>query len=280
MSIPLWLTLAIVSGLLSVLYNTFLRHVLKSHDPLAFGWWFEFLRAIAFLVISYFDYSLDISLGNILFLVGLGTVECLSIFLYTKMHAYTELSISSVISRLRIVWVGIVSYLFLGERLMAVEYVGMVLILIGLMSVVQIKSLKVNQGVKYALVSSLVVAFLSPGIKHAQGFASVPVVMFFFTMPSVFIIPVLMRSARERLVQSIRVKPAIQVLIVTVNVATMYTLSYALKSGPVSLVTAVYQSMSMVSVLSGIVLLKEREHAAKKIIGSILALGGVLMMAG
>src|SRR5690348_3021602 len=128
-----WILFAIAAGFASNLYNFLNRFVLrKESDSTVFGWLSEVVRiVIAFLILP-FDFQVNHS-SNVLYLfLILGLVELVSIYVFMKMHAFTHLSISTIISRTRLIWVPLIAFFFLGESLKVIEYVGIAVLFLGL----------------------------------------------------------------------------------------------------------------------------------------------------
>ncbi|MGH7245299.1 MAG: EamA family transporter, partial [Candidatus Levyibacteriota bacterium] len=63
-----------------------------------------------------------------------------------------------------------------------------------------------------------------------------------------------------------------------VNVLSIYLLTLALKVGPISIVSAIYQGMMVFGVLAGIFILGEKEDIKKKLIGTAIAMAGVILL--
>lgn len=112
-----WFILAAAAGLSSALFNFVGRKSLQGGDSTAFSWFFELLRLIIFSALLIIDFKLEPSFLNFFVLVALGVTEFVSVYVFTKMHSLTELSLSSIISRLRLVWVPFFAFVLLGERL-------------------------------------------------------------------------------------------------------------------------------------------------------------------
>jgi len=98
-----WFVLAALAGLASNGFNITNRTALKNQgDSTAYAWWFELVRTSFFLVILLFQPNPTFTISMIVPLLLVGLAELFSVYIFMKMHAYTNLSISSVISRLRV----------------------------------------------------------------------------------------------------------------------------------------------------------------------------------
>ena len=62
------------------------------------------------------------------------------------------------------------------------------------------------------------------------------------------------------------------------NAASMYFQIGALRIGPTGKVIAVFQAMSIVSVIAGVIFLEERDNILQKIIGSLVVALGVFLL--
>jgi len=273
-----WVVLTGIAGLSNNLFNFIGRKSMKDGDSTAFLWWFTVFKLGVFLILLVFDYWINLSLFNLLILLGLGLVEIVSLYLFGKMHALTELSISQIIIRLRLIYLPIIGWLFLGERFSLQEYAGMGLIFIGLAAAAFSKKMKIDRGVKLVFLFSMAVTLLSVLMKKAAETASTPVVMIFMALPTIMVLPLLMKQAKARIIKTYKSKIKDILIFTFFSTIAMYLLTDALRVGPVSKVISIYQSMLVVAVILGIVFLRERERIGYKLAGALLTAGGVLLL--
>ena len=172
-----WLYLAVLAGLFSSLFNYVNRYILRTNgDSTSFAWWFELLRTLIFILILPFDNFVSWSVKTIFLLLILGFVEFFSVYFYMKMHRFSQLSISTIILRLRIVWVPILALLLIGEKLKGFEYLGILIIFVGLSFVTSPKKFFVDNGVKLSFLNSIITAVLSMIVKLVSPFASASII--------------------------------------------------------------------------------------------------------
>lgn len=274
-----WLFFAVIAGLSSDIYNILNRKALKDWgDSSSYSWWYEITRVGVFLLALPFGFYFFFTFRNIFTLVILGLTEFISVYVFMKMHAYVEVSVSSVIAKLRLVWTPIAAFLFLGETLGILEYLGILIVFSGLIITVSPKKFILDRGIKFALLSSLVVPLISVLLKITSDFSSIPVQMIFMGLPSVFIFPAIVKGWENRIVQSFKTSYR-EIFIATIfNCSAMVFLIIAFKIGSVGKVATVYQSMTLFSVLAGIILLGEKRDVWKKFAGSIITLLGVYLL--
>lgn len=274
-----WLIIAIAAGLFSNLTNFCARFALrKDNDPLSFALSLEISRALLFGLLAFVDFSISLSLKSVLLLSALGLFEPISIYLLMKMHEYNQLSVSSIISRTRMIWVVVLAFIFLGESLQAKQYIGIFILFIGLSIAVSPHKFFMDKGIKIALLNAVGAAIITVLIKAASSYASIPVLMVWMSLPSLFIFPLLIKDTRKRLSQFVGQNPMAVFGFTGSSLFAMYGYVFAIKHGSVSIATAVYHAMIIVAVVAGITLLGEKEDVVKKILGTLVTIAGILLL--
>lgn len=276
-----WFLLAVGAGLASNLANFTTRYLIKDDkDSASFSLSLEIFRVLVFGVIALFDFYINWSLRTILLLLVLGFIEPLAIYTFMKMHEHTHLSISSIISRSRMIWVAIIAFLFLGESLKLLDYIGIIVLFLGLSIAVAPNKIFVDKGIKISLLASIIAAIVVVLIKALSSDVSLPVMIVWMSLPSVSIIPLFMKNPKTRIKGFIQNKLHLKFLFNIFNFFAFYGYTLAIKYGSVSIVTAIYHGMIVFAVLAGIFFLQEREDMGKKIVGSIITALGVFLLSG
>ncbi|AKM79581.1 MAG: hypothetical protein UX85_C0001G0260 [Candidatus Beckwithbacteria bacterium GW2011_GWB1_47_15] len=277
--IPSWFWLAAGAGIIGNGFNFVNRFSLRGQqDSTAYAWWFEFLRLVVFGTLAMFNFQLAVSSKSLSMLVSLGLVELVAIYLYMKMHAFTELSLSAIIVRLRQVWVLLVAWVLIGERLNFTGYLGILIIFTGLALALWQKNFKPGKGLKLALAFSIVSAVMWALMKGGAEFVSTPVLIMFLSWPSVVFLPLVMKNPAGRIVALWRQKVKNLLLSVGSDAVTLYLMAQALRQGPVSKVLSVSQGMLVLAILAGILFLGEKERAWQKLLGGLITVGGVWLL--
>lgn len=273
-----WFYLAVLAGLASNGFNITNRKALKDQgDSTAYGWWFEFVRTTFFLLILVSKPFPVLSVSMALPLILVGVSELFSVYVFMKMHAYTNLSISSVISRLRVIWSPLIAWFLVSERLTLPEYFGIAAIFVGIAVVTSPKEIKEDKGIKIALLFSFSSALLSTVMKGASALVSTELVIISQGILPLLILPFLMKNSLARIWQSVSSKFPQIALAGSYNIASSYLLVEALRVSDASKAVGVYQAMTLFSVFYGIFILNERDKIARKIIGSIIVIIGVIL---
>lgn len=273
-----WLFLTIMAGLGTIGFNTFNRQTLKGgHDSTVYAWLFEVFRVLIFIPLLFFDYHVVWTWVSLRTFFLMGASELIGIYLFMKMHANSELSLSSILSRLRIIWTPIIGFIFLGEILSLPQYVGIAIIFGGCIIAMGGKRGS-SRGIIYALLFSLVNAFSNIFVKQATVFASTSIVTILFSLPAAIFIPLIMRSARDRI--SHNLIPIIRPLLIAslFNALTMFMIVSALRLAPTGQVIGVFQGIAMLTVASGVVFLHERAHLWHKLLATAFTTVGILLL--
>lgn len=276
-----WLLIAIGAGLISNVSNFLARHIVKNDkDILAFSFFLEAFKIVFFVILALFDFRFNLTPITTVLLIVMIISEPISIFLYMKMHEHNELSISSLISRTRMIWATIFGIIFLGEVLKPINYLGLIILFLGLSSVVAPKKFFIDKGIKYTTIFSLEVAIYSVLLKMALVDISLPVLILFNAVPAMFVFLFLNKKKKGSLINYAKSKFKEKVAFSVTNLIAFYGWIVAIQYGPVGIVTGIYQGMVIFGVLAGIIFLKERENIARKIIGSIITVVGIFLLVG
>jgi len=166
----------------------------------------------------------------------------------------------------------------LGETLHAQEYIGILILLIGIVIAGAPHKLTSDKGMRYAYLFAFIGALNALTIKAASSLFSPAFIMFAMATPSVFILPLFMRNRKQQIgvLFNRNLYPKIGVSLL--NAGSFYLYVIAQSFGPVSIVQSVYQSMMIISVLAGILILNERDDMMRKLSGTAITIAGILVM--
>lgn len=277
--IPFWLILAIITGLLSNTYNFLCRYILKDdEDPTAYAWFTEIVRFASFTIFAVFTWKLHVSTLSIIALLSVGITEFIGGYFYMKMHSYTHLSISTILSRTRLIWVPILAYFLISESLKLSDYFGILVIFVGVSVIMAPKKLFVDKGSLYANLSAFFIAFNVVLLKLATPYASTAVIVAFEALPAVFLYPLFMKNAKKRFRSLTKTRLSLKLSAAGISVLQLFIFAFALNFGDASKINAVYQGMLVFSVLAGIIFLHERNDTVKKLIGAAITVLGVITL--
>lgn len=274
-----WVILAVLAGFASNFFNFVSRFALKDDgDPTAWAFLFEFIRLLIFTVILFFDFSIKLDFQTLNLLFWVGFTEFVSVYLYMKMHKFSHLSISTILSRTRLIWIPLIAFLFFAEKLQLTEYLGIGILFAGLSIVVAPHKLFVDKGAIYANLAAFVIAINTILFKQTIPYASNSVILVAFCLPSVIFFPILMKNAKRRIFNEAGKNFPLKLAGILGNIVSSYLLLWALHTGEVSRVNAIYQGMLIVSVLAGIIILKEKQDIFRKLLGTAVTIIGVILL--
>lgn len=152
------------------------------------------------------------------------------------------------------------------------------ILFLGVSIVVSPKKLFVDKGINIAMLSALSVAIMAILVKIASASASIALIVFVLSLPSVIVMPLVMKQAKKRLPTLVTKNFPKKLLLNFFNLLAFYGFILAIKHGQVSIVTAIYQGMFVIAVILGIVFLGEKKDIGKKLVGSIVAIVGILIL--
>lgn len=268
-----------VASLLSLGFNFINRRELRTNsDATVYAWWFEFIRVLIFLPFVLLNEKLIFGFHEMLIIVLIGFSELFSVYFFMKMHANSELSASTIISQMRLVWVPVLAAVFLSERLAVSEYFGVGLIFVGQVIALMRKKMKFDSSVKYAFTSSIFVATNSIVGKAGTSYLSLYVMIVAMGLPTIFLFPLIMKNAYKRIRKYSLSSLKMLFLGAILSSLSSFFLFTALTIGNVSMVVGIFQAMSILGIAVGVLFLGEKEHLTEKILGGVVVLVGMLFL--
>lgn len=275
----LWLQLAFLAGLADIGYNFVTRKVLRhENDPVEFAWSLPAIRSVIF-IFALKDFKIYLTTSEYLILASLGLVTFANIFLFMKMHSLTQLSLSTIIVRLRMVWVPLIALILIGKSLSVTNYIGILVMFSAVLLVSSPRKIIEDKAIKSALIFSINTSLLVVLQKLASSFATIPMIILTMSIPPAILLPFFVKNPKRRLFTALRKNFDKKLTITLFSLLTIYLLVSSLGvGGDPGKVTAISQGTSILAVIFGISLLKEKEQVLQKIIGSILAVIGVLLL--
>ncbi len=276
---PTWLILSFLIGVTSNAYNFSNRFLLKDgDDPTAYAWYTEILRFVVFGIWAMFDWHAIITPYSLLLFALVGLTEFVGGYWYMKMHANSHLSISTILYRSRLIWVALIAFFLIGERLHLLDYIGLLIVFIGINLTVAPKKIFVDKGAMYANLCAFVIAVNVVVFKMLTPFASPTVINLAMVFPSVILYPLFIRSSHTRMKTLLKTNLGLKTFTAFLSILQFFLFALAIRVGDASKVNAVYQGMMILSVVAGIIFLKEKENISKKLFGATITVIGVVLL--
>jgi drug/metabolite transporter (DMT)-like permease len=275
-----WIILAILAGIASNAFNFLNRYLLKDkEDATAYAWFFETVRFFFFIVVALIiDWKFVLTTQSVILFLLLGFTEWISVYWYMKMHEHSHLSISSILSRTRLIWIPIIAFFLIHENLKLLEYAGILIIFSGLIVVVSPKKFFVDKGATYAILAAFMIALNTVIIKMALPYESNTLINASISFIPALFFPFTMKNAKPRIMKILQNNLSIKLLAFGANIISVYLFTVALRLGEPGKVNAIYQGMFITSILTGIIFLHEKQDIKKKLIGAVITIIGVIVL--
>lgn len=274
-----WLILAILAGLTSNLFHLANRIILKRDEDIEMNsWFFEVSKLLIFLIAAFFDFHLIMNWKVLLIIIVVGIEEIINIYLFMKMHKFTHLSISTIISRSRLIWVPIIALIFLHEKLLVKEYMGIFILFAGITIASAPHKIFLDKGIQTFYLFSLGSSLQTVLLKGVTSYLSPSVTMIVVSFPAAIYYSIKIKNLREKMGEFLKQNLHLKVISIIASSLSSFFLLVALKYGTASKVNAIYQSMLIFSIIAGVIWLKETKDMGRKIIGGTITLVGVLLL--
>ncbi len=277
---------AIGSAFSSGIERILRKYVLIKEDTVCYGFLFGFFAFIGLLPLFIFKFQLP-SNSYAWFLVGIsGLLWTLYSLLTFKAYTYLEASIASSISRIKLFFVLIMSVIFLGESFTFEKFVGTFLIFLGVFIISFLsngnnKMSSVNKkGIILIFISSFVISITLLIDKYAMNFFNVET----YTAPVYLITPLVLlifvMKKKDHVKSIIKRNFIPTVLASLLSAGYFYLILYAFKYAEASVVIPIVELSTLITVVGGIIFLKERTYIAHKIVASLLLIAGAVILSG
>jgi len=282
----LWLILVIISAVSGSLSKVLQKVLLKGEDsdPVAFGFIFQLLVAILFLLYALLTQSLHFPMlaGLIFNIVVMSLFYGLGNLFTFKAFKLAEASEVSVIFASSTLWSVVAALFLLGEKLNSMKIVGMLLVIAGLIAINYRKSKwKVNKGHTFAFLAAMLfgIAFTNDAfiITRFKSVASYMIIA--FALPA-FTTLVFRPKSIKNVPYFFNKKIIVRLLICGFFyfLAALTIFEAYKRGGLASIISPISESSLVFTVIISYIFLREKNHVWNKVLGTILTLGGILLL--
>ena len=279
----LWLILALATGVLGGALSLIHRFLLREYSDTSYGSFINLLAAVMYLPI--FILSLlfaqnlvswpHILLGSIVWIVP--------VWIFFKARKHTEASVYGSLGQTRLLFTLLIAYFLLSEVITLNKIFGVFLIIAGT-TILTIKKGKLfgklkEFGIQMTLLYAFLVSIANVTDKFVVGFVPPATYgLFAYLLPGLVI--GMSTKKLTSLPKIFRGRLKILLLAAGMDVAAYFLALNAYQLADVGNIIPVFQISTMISVLGGIILLRERTEISKKIVGAILTIFGVIVISG
>lgn len=277
-----WIFFAFIPAFLFTIYNLLSRVIsVKSKNPRVFSVVYSFVgSAVIFPFLIFQLNSIKYVPSSIILLTIIGTIVY-GIFDRFQFFASRDIEASTlaIIFRITPIATLIASVVFLDEKATLEKILGTVLIIIGNIIVIAgYKGIKFNRGFLFALIASVSLGFAYTIDKKASAYyplVAYSFIQYFFPpVYNLLIPPLSLKIIRDEVVGASWRIWAMGV----VGVAGYTSLIYAFSKADVSRVVPISTTSSILTVIAGTIILREKSHIMRKIIAVLVAFVGVVLI--
>ena len=276
---------AVATTIVSAMLNIYGRHVLKDVSAHAYAVVANLIGGIIFIPIALSNISFVTTSQTLVALFMSSCVWATAIILNTLSNKMAHVSVRAPVSQSKLLWVLIFSVVLLKESVSLQQAGAIGIIFIGLSILLwhpeyKFGSLK-DPGIRWTLVGAVVSALTAIVDKYALNFVSVELYgLFMFTLPGVILLLFTPKKGEDiRHILRVHLKRILPISLMMVGSYYGALKMYSLL--PISIAYPILQFSTLITVVGGIFILKEKEHLWQKIIAAIFVIiGSVIFKLG
>ncbi len=277
-----WEIFALICALSKGFQRIIHREIMKHENHIAYAWFFNLLTSIYFL----FLFMRGITISTLPYAWGLvlfaGFLWAVIAMIGFKSYKYVEVSLRDPVSRTDVLFAVFFSVLILQESLSLLKFIGILLIFLGLVTLSWKKNkpfaMLSNKGIQLTLLTSLLCGFVAIVDKTAVTFF-LPIFYGFlmYLLPAIFLTPLAVKNMDK--VKSLLSKKLIFVIITTgLGMIAYFFLLSAYMLTEVSNVFPVIQLSSIIAVIGGHFIHKEKELGTRLLGAIIMIIGSIMIL--
>lgn len=197
-----------------------------------------------------------------------------------KTSKYLEVSTQGTLNNIFIVVAFVIALFIYSEVITADKIFGFIFVLVGILLVTVNKSKKINSmGLFYGVLANVSVgiawsldkkgiSYFNPDLYNLLVWVAPIIVISFFPLIKLSVVKKIIRKDFKQIS-----------LISFLNVgAYLFNLKALVVGGEVTKVISIVQTSTIITIILGIIFLKEREHIVKKIVAGLIAIIGVFLL--
>ena len=267
---------------LKIISNLLDRHILKNTSPYAFSWLTQIVSAVLLLPFAWAYFKIPQSeVEWIALLAGVLIWTFISISTYIAVKK-TEISIKAPLSQSKIIWVFLFGLLIFRETITIQRALGTIILFIGVSLLLFHPEKRLGRltdpGALWTLGNALLGAVAVIIDKFALGYFRPELYIFFIYLFPGIILTGFLPKIKGQVKHLWQNYGKISILAIVCSTIGYF---FILKAYSVAEVTYVYpllQLKTILVVIAGIAIMKEKEHKWQKIIAAIIAVIGVIII--
>ncbi len=294
----LWFWLTVAGGLFGSVRSLITRVIMRDEEEsLAYAFIYQAMLAIFIIPFLGFGFKLPRTIFPYLVIFLVGVFDTLALYLFLESARFLEASFRQILIQAEMIWVLFFGVLLLQESLNLSKFLGVGLILLGIILATYQKEKKAKfknlwlgfwgakktirkKGIIFTLVATTLEAFGIIAIKTLLDEFSPSIVAFGVRGISAIYLLLIIKDLKPRVVNFVQRKKGLILTHGLAGTAAFFLFLWATSLAEVSRTLPIAQSFTVLTVLAGIAFLKERGRVWQKIFGSVLAAIGVILVKG
>lgn len=280
----IWLIYSLISALSGGINKIFHRMIMLKEDTLSYSFIFQMIGCVFFIPLMIMDFTFPDNLFPWVIVLFACIVWALETFVAFEAYIHVPVSVRSPLDEVRVIFLLILSVIFLAESLSIEKVLGTILVFIGIFTLTYQKGNFLNKirekGIMLVFLSAFLYSIASILDKAALKYFSAGTYGFLvYFVPAIMFIPFITNKKAE--IGNL-FKNSIFLVLVSAFVSFLayFFRLKAFSLADVSLVFPITRLSVLIGVISGIIFLKERENILRKIIASIIVIIGVVLISG
>lgn len=198
-----------------------------------------------------------------------------------KAFKLLEASENAILTSTQKLWTVVGAFLFLGELFTIKKFIGTIIVLAGVI-VAQWRQKKfvINQGVIFALITAVCYSIMEITTYHiVQNFDAITFIVYMSFFPVILLLIVRPQTIKK-LNFYLQPKYGLNISLICINdvLATIFLLMAYQTGRNASQIVPLSASTTVISVLLGILILKEKNNFFNKVLGSIIVVTGIIFV--
>jgi transporter family protein len=280
------MTIAILFILLAIIFTTVarivVRYILRETEPYAFSLLTQIVDVLIWLPFAITAFALPTDKTAWIFLAAGGILWAAVSLCSNIALKGTELSLKEPLSQSKVIWGLLIAIFFLHEQPSIYRIIGIVIIFIGVSTLLWHPERKFgslsDSGVKWTLGTAVIAAITSSIDKHALTFFAPAVYGFFVYLIPTIVLSFFIRGRTQHVSHLLKRHGKIAILAVIMSTTGYYFTLRAYQALDFTIAYPLLQLSTLLTVIGGIVLLKEDKHLWQRIIATVVIVAGAMLV--
>jgi|SRR3989344_805610 len=282
MASDLALVFVFIAIILGTVTQILKRYILKETNPYAYSLATQIISGLIFLPFAIINFSLPqelIAYAVLAFASILWSLVSISTYISYKQ---TEISIRDPIGQSKLLWALLFGVLFLGEMITSHRIIGTSIIFLGVVILIWSPKRKFGKlsdpGIRWTLLAAILNAMVFLLDKASLRWFVPEVYGFFVYLFPMFILVLFLKKRKHHISHLFKIRAKSTILSIVLSAVAYYFTLKAFSLADFTLVYPLLQLTTLLTVVGGIFIMKEKENLWQKIIASVLIIIGAIIL--